>query len=118
MTPDKVVRWTLLLAMLVAIPVAAETARDGMSASERKACKAKGGSISTAGLAARPHCVLPTRDAGKACTSSSQCEAGCIATERYAPGANATGRCKESTEPFGCQARVEDGKAQPVICVD
>ena len=80
------------------------------------ACKARGGTISTAGLAAKPHCVLPTKDAGKPCTSSAQCEAGCIATK--SPDAKAIGRCKATTEPFGCHAKVEDGKVQPVMCVD
>ena len=84
----------------------------------RAECAAKGGTISTAGLAAKPHCVLPTRDAGRPCTSSSQCEAGCIAPKSAPPNAPVTGRCKENTEPFGCRALVEDGKAQPMMCVD
>jgi hypothetical protein len=84
----------------------------------RAECAAKGGTISTAGLAAKPHCVLPTRDAGKPCTSSSQCEAGCIAPKSAPPNTSATGRCKENTEPFGCRAHVEDGKVQPTMCVD
>ena len=48
--------------------------------------------------------------------SSAQCEAGCIATKP--PEAKVIGRCKANTEPFGCHAMVEDGKVQPVMCVD
>jgi hypothetical protein len=84
----------------------------------RAECAAKGGTISTAGLAAKPHCVLPTRDAGRPCTSSSQCEAGCIAPKSTPPNTSVTGRCKADTEPFGCRAHVEDGKVQPTMCID
>lgn len=115
------VRYEAWLLALVTSSLVATTALAASPATEertlRAACKAKGGTISTAGLAARPHCVLPTRDAGKPCTSSSQCEVACIATKPAIAG-TPIGRCQETTEPFGCRALVEDGKVQPVICVD
>ncbi|MBB1486797.1 hypothetical protein H4O21_09265 [Oceanospirillum sp. D5] len=85
----------------------------------RESCEAEGGTWQRVGLARRLSCILPTTDAGKACTDGSQCQVACMLKERnIAPGTPATGQCHDSTQRFGCRAYVSDGKAGHVLCID
>lgn len=68
-------------------------------------CQAKGGML-VRGLGL-PVCSMPTPDAGKICTDSSQCAGLC----------RAPGRCSAQTDEFGCVELLEDGKPM-VICMD
>ena len=54
-------------------------------------------------------CAAPTRDAGKACTSSPQCETLCLAE---------TGTCAPYLPYFGCHETLENGKGGQTVCVD
>ncbi len=66
-------------------------------------------------------CVLTYTDAGQRCTTGSDCQGDCrIEDVAGAPnaGANAVGTCQRSSSRFGCYTTVENGKAEPTICVD
>ena len=63
-------------------------------------------------------------DAGKACTSGSECAGDCLvpndrASRILQPGQKAVGRCQATASPFGCRATVENGRvAAPWVCRD
>lgn len=85
----------------------------------RESCEAENGTWQRVGLAGRLSCILPTTDAGKACTDGSQCQVTCMLKERnIAPGTAVTGQCHDSTQRFGCRAYVSGGKAGHVLCID
>lgn len=97
-------------------PVPAPSSSDA----DEAACKVKGGTIQPVGLAGRPACVIPYKDAGKSCTDGDECEGDCW-TGSAAPGPDGKfhGKCQETNMPFGCHGRVEDGKlAGGIMCVD
>lgn len=64
-------------------------------------------------------CITPYKDAGKACTDSSQCEGECrtSATTQSVNGP-VTGACQADNSHFGCSATVEKGKLGRTLCVD
>ncbi len=65
-----------------------------------------GSSVQTAnGLA----CVKATKDAGKTCRSSNQCEALCLAETRS---------CAPSVPYYGCHETLENGRGGQTVCVD
>lgn len=58
-------------------------------------------------------------DAGRPCSTGEQRYGDRIETAPFPEaGASASGRCQADSRPFGCYARVENGKATPAICVD
>jgi len=58
-------------------------------------------------------------DAGKACTTGSDCLDRCLLTDIDAAfGEPATGQCAATDNPFGCFQTVQDGLATPALCVD
>lgn len=82
-------------------------------------CARLGGYVQRVGLLGREACVVEYKDKGKPCTDGSQCEGDCWAEpRRYAPDEPATGTCQPTNMPFGCNARIENGVASPVLCVD
>jgi putative hemolysin len=83
-------------------------------------CAAKGGTIKLVGMMQMPACVIPSRDAGKACTDGDQCQGDCWASPDTSPGRDgkASGYCQPDNMPFGCHAAVEDGVLQPALCAD
>lgn len=105
-----------------------------MSAEEIKLtaeCKAKGGFVASGPGGGTGLCVLRTRDGGKPCHSSSQCEAGCRAPGYGVGAADPTataglptgvdqlkGRCAISNAPWGCYSRVENNEVMPGWCFD
>ena len=67
----------------------------------------------------KPACVVTYKDAGKACTDSSQCSGRCITAGTGAkPDAPATGICTTVSDPCGCFQTVENGKAGYPLCAD
>lgn len=101
--------------------VAAMRAKAAPSASERETCRARGGSIQGVGMFGMPACVTPYTDAGKSCSTKSDCEGRCLldldghdADDRPP----ATPQCEKTDQTFGCFAEVIDGKPQPGMCVD
>ena len=82
-------------------------------------CARLGGYVQRVGLLGREACVVTYKDAGKACTDGSQCEGDCWGEARpFAPGEPAKGTCQPTNMPFGCNSRVNNGVASPVLCVD
>jgi hypothetical protein len=83
------------------------------------ACGAAGGTIRPVCRLQRPMCVIPYADAGKACTSNSQCAGGCIydGAPIAANGAT-TGQCRQNNDPCGCVEHVDGGKKVGGLCVD
>ena len=86
----------------------------------------KGGSFEGRGIGGRYYvdgreitkeeCDLPTSDAGKTCTDSSQCESGCFTDHLGAT----SGKCGENTVIVGCGLIfVENGKTSGgALCAD
>lgn len=66
-----------------------------------------GGAV-TVQTATGPQCAMRAGDAGKACTSSSQCETFCLAE---------TGTCAPTKPYYGCFIPLEDGKPGTEVCV-
>jgi len=80
-------------------------------------CTQQGGQLQQVGRAQTWRCILSYADAGKPCSDASQCQGDCLATdgETKAPAA---GQCAADSNTFGCQARIIDGVAEPMRCVD
>ena len=81
-------------------------------------CTTAGGEWKKVGLAGNLACVLKTKDAGKSCTDSSQCEERCLAGIDQADSAKTAGQCQATNQPFGCFAEIKDGVAEPALCID
>ena len=84
-------------------------------------CDRAGGKMLPQGRMQSVRCVLTYTDAGQRCTTGSDCQGDCrIEDVAGAPnaGANAVGTCQRSSSRFGCYTTVENGKAEPTICVD
>ena len=75
-------------------------------------CLAQGGAWGPQGMLQREICDLPAADAGKPCTSSSQCQGLCLAND-----ASSTGTCSPRTLNFGCFDVIEDGSKMG-LCID
>ena len=85
-----------------------------------QACAAKGGAFSQQGMLGCYQCVLIYTDAGKACQDSSDCQGKCKNTGEFldANAKTQSGQCASDSSPFGCYQTIEEGVAQPAICVD
>ena len=81
-------------------------------------CSTAGGEWKKVGLAGSLACVLKTKDAGKSCTDSSQCEERCLAMPDPADSTKVVGQCQVDNQPFGCFAEMENGVAGPALCID
>ena len=64
---------------------------------------------------AGPVCDMPTLDAGKECSDSSQCESYCLAREGEEIGSSESGQCSGFHE-FICIQLVRDGLVDPKLC--
>jgi hypothetical protein len=84
------------------------------------ACAKAGGALAPVCRMQSQMCVITFADAGAACTDGSGCASGrCMAKEAMAnAGQPVTGMCAATNDPCGCYTRIEDGVAQPTICVD
>jgi hypothetical protein len=88
----------------------------------RAACLAAGGQWAWPGMPGQGEpgdfqgmCIVKLPDAGKSCSSSSQCIGTCRASD--ITGAKAKGVCSTTNYAAGCFTLVEDGKVQ-AICAD
>ena len=95
---------------------------------ERGACANRGGDWRRVCIAQEYRCVMPYRDAGKACSDSSQCDGECLVdlttkcTESGKcvdpvvpkPGDKVMGSCQIDDDPCGSFVIVRDGRAQPI----
>ncbi|WP_306002393.1 hypothetical protein [Brevundimonas sp. C43] len=115
----------VLIAVLVGAcqPIPSTDAGDTAVSSPTSAaadCAARGGEMKPVGRAQTLQCVVTYADAGKRCTTGSDCLGDCRVDDAPFPaaGSAAVGRCQAESQVFGCYARLEDGKATPAICVD
>lgn len=82
----------------------------GCSNSEKIECENQGGEYIEQGLSQSLTCVMPTKDFGKECIDSSECEGLCISE-------NNKGVCSEKDTNFGCNEILENGEIV-TICID
>lgn len=76
----------------------------------------KWGSVGDVSPNTPPYCNMPTNDAGKSCTDSSQCQSFCQAPTGTKRGTPATGACY-GWEKKDCAFSVEDGMAsEHIVC--
>lgn len=87
-------------------------------ATDPAACSTQGGNWQPICMLQKPACVLTFKDAGKACTDSSQCQGSCIVDGTAPPDQPAVGVCKATSDPCGCMQFVENGKAGYPLCAD
>lgn len=87
---------------------------------EAAQCTSGGGTVVPRGRMQTDYCLIPTRDAGKACRSGSDCAGECVSSDpAVAAGQPVGGTCQPDNGPlFGCYAKVEDGRSTGTICVD
>ncbi len=76
---------------------------------EGQACLKKGGIWGKAGRGLGNTCVLRTKDSGKSCQRSSQCEGDCLARSQT---------CAPYTPLFGCNAILQDNGLEVTLCID
>ena len=83
-------------------------------------CGRAGGTMKPVGKMQSLQCVIAYSDAGKSCSSGSQCAGDCRADPAVdaAPGKQVAGYCQATSDRFGCSTRVEGGVAQSTICID
>ena len=88
----------------------------GLSETEKADCVARGGYIDLVTFNTEG-CVVRTKDAGKSCGDSSECEGACLAPLNLEEGTPATGTCaKDAGMFFGCTNIVTKGKAGGEVC--
>ena len=96
-----------------------------LNAAESRICVSQGG-YESGGAFGSPFCQYRYSDAGKVCSSKSNCQGQCIVTiegslgSEPKPGTSAHGTCEAEHSTFGCYAKVENGKISPEggVCVD
>lgn len=97
------------------------TAPSVAGSEDAAACAARGGKMLPQGRMQTVRCVVTYPDAGRRCSDGDHCAGDCrIEDVANAPtaGTNAIGQCQASSSRFGCYTTIEDGRAQPTICVD
>ena len=101
-----------------------EPAVAGLTVPTVEQCKASGGKVETVGMVGTPACVIPTADAGKMCSDSSECQGRCLVEDWKGDrpprvGTQSKGICETSNLTFGCIAEVRRGRiATAFVCVD
>lgn len=63
-------------------------------------------------------CVLKTKDAGKSCINSSQCEERCLAVTDPKDSSKVIGQCQTTNQSFGCFTEMENGVPGTSLCID
>lgn len=115
----------ILLGLLAALGSCASNKVElvsGIPTREARACAVSGGTLEARGRRQTLMCVHRFADAGKSCTTKSDCKGRCIASSgpNGLPkvGEAATGRCQADDRIFGCFAEVKDGKVASSMCID
>jgi hypothetical protein len=130
----RILCWVAGVALLAACatledaPDFSEFDHDPPAAADPTTCAAKGGRWGEVGFLRTPTCLFSTRDAGKACTSSAECEARCVVAldgddsadePDVVPGSRVQGVCDaEFNDVSRCVQRVHEGRAGEAECVD
>ncbi|WP_166416662.1 hypothetical protein [Cochlodiniinecator piscidefendens] len=92
-------------------PNVSDASADGihkLTAEEIAACDRALGEVVISGFGLQT-CLVPTIDAGEACTSEHSCESLCLAETR---------QCAPVTPYFGCHDILIDGDETATICID
>lgn len=91
-----------------------------MQSADAASCATRGGTMKQVGRMQSWQCVISYADAGKRCTDGDQCQGGCRieGNSGVAPGAATAGVCQATSDRFGCNTPVEDGKAGTTLCID
>jgi hypothetical protein len=92
---------------------------------DKISCEKAGGLWKKPGPRPTEECNIPTKDAGKVCSGSKECEGVCLAdlnSEDMSRGMRGKlfktqGKCSDYIKVFGCRAYVYAGWAQ-VVCAD
>jgi hypothetical protein len=93
----------------------------GVDPAQVAQCNAKGGRLMQAGMLGNFMCVIRYADAGKACSGKSDCQGRCYVDRKQGMiemNRPSKGVCAADNVPFGCFQTVENGLAQPALCVD
>lgn len=86
---------------------------------QRAQCLARHGRVLIAGFSGNEICALPYPDAGRRCTSGSQCAGDCMYEgPAPRPGQRLVGRCEALQYGFGCRTTLENGRIARAICTD
>lgn len=104
--------------LLAACTPAAEMAAGDSGVTSAATCAERGGEMKRVGRAQTLQCVLNYSDAGKVCTTGSQCQGDCLTDREETQSTPVQGRCAPTSERFGCRTKVENGVAQPTLCID
>jgi hypothetical protein len=81
-------------------------------------CVAAGGICAYAGFCFGQACVMKSRDSGRTCTDTTQCESACLARPGAVPGPG-TGVCSPTLLTFGCHVYVTAGViSRGAMCAD
>ena len=93
--------------------------KPGPAVATREDCALLKGEWRRSGEMGAEMCHVPTKDAGKPCHDSSECESTCLAAEGVEYHQRTTGRCHNTYVTIGmCAARVHNGRAGATICTD
>lgn len=104
-----------------AAPAPRPTQVSAAGSTDAALCASQGGKMLPQGRMQSVRCVISYADAGRRCTTGSDCQGDCRIEEvAGAPQAGATvaGTCQRDSSRFGCYTTVENGKAEATICVD
>ncbi|MCF7751628.1 hypothetical protein KQ945_12795 [Bacillus subtilis subsp. subtilis] len=130
-------RLTLMLSLLLALagcstapravdaaapaPIVALNPGQVATGAQIEECTAAGGEVKPLGRRQSVHCVVRYDDAGKTCSTRSDCNGQCLAPDGadLEAGAQARGVCqRDISQNFGCHQRIDNGVAQGTLCVD
>lgn len=91
-----------------------------LETTDAKECGTMGGHIQPVCLSGEKVCLTDYTDAGKACSSSTECQGKCVyaGPEGKAVGDSVMGQCEENNNPCGCWQLVEKGELHAQICAD
>ena len=100
--------------------------KESTAPKDKKSCKEQGGVWRKIGLDTEKSCNLPTSDADKECSNSSECEGSCIAElskddlikVEKGTTVHTNGKCSAWKIIVGCHPFVENGKVTGILCVD
>jgi hypothetical protein len=92
----------------------------------QQACELSGGTWGRAGLSSKPICRVRTRDAGRACADTGECEGLCLAAltprqrdlVKQRRKMRLMGKCTPYAPVFGCMAIVREGFVTGLLCRD
>lgn len=92
---------------------------------QKEDCEANGGRWGKIGFNPQERCNLPTKDTGRECLNSSECEGSCLAdlspeqkSQVIQNSITTKGKCSSWKINIGCLAFVDKGKVNGITCLD